>query len=203
MTAVVVTSRFGRRSCEGWNAGIGYFTGRRSFFWAYSWANWCCWLRLGVVQSRAVVGSGFHVAFSLLFFLGTPALANILVLHKNGPFVARWYFAGAICTIFAFYLVLLQYTTFRNHFMALTVRMAHTVRTVRNEGAPCKRIRHPPNAVPRISVAGPLNSLAEFRERRVMRLSCVRKRGGQSSQGLAVVRPRNKLFPCDHRRGQT
>jgi hypothetical protein len=65
--------------------------------------------KLGAVHSRAVIGPGFYVGHVLVFFLGPPALANALVLRENGTFVARWYFAGAICTIFAFYLVLLQY----------------------------------------------------------------------------------------------
>jgi hypothetical protein len=37
--------------------------------------------RLGVVQSRAVVGSGFHVAFGLLFFLGLRGHARGLGLR--------------------------------------------------------------------------------------------------------------------------
>ena len=65
--------------------------------------------KLGTVRSRAVIGPGFYVVHVLILFLGPPALANALVLRENGPFVTRWYFAGAICTIFAFYLVLLQY----------------------------------------------------------------------------------------------
>jgi hypothetical protein len=64
---------------------------------------------LGAVGSRAFVGPVFYVAHSVFFFLGTPALANVLLLRKRGPLVRRWYLAGALCTVFAFCLVLLQY----------------------------------------------------------------------------------------------
>jgi len=64
---------------------------------------------LGAVGSRALVGPAFYVAHSIFFFLGTPALANALLLSKRQPVIRRWYLAGALCTAFAFCLVLLQY----------------------------------------------------------------------------------------------
>jgi hypothetical protein len=64
---------------------------------------------LGAVGSRALVGPAFYVAHSVFFFLGTPALANALLLPKRRPVIRRWYLAGALCTAFAFCLVLLQY----------------------------------------------------------------------------------------------
>lgn len=57
---------------------------------------------LGAVGSRAFVGPAFYVAHSVFFFLGAPALANVLLLRKRGPIVRRWYLAGAFCTIFAY-----------------------------------------------------------------------------------------------------
>ena len=64
---------------------------------------------IGAVRSRAVVGPGFYVAHLALFFLGTPALANTLVLRvRTGP-LGKWYVAGVLCTVFAVFLVLLQY----------------------------------------------------------------------------------------------
>jgi hypothetical protein len=63
----------------------------------------------GTVRSRAVLGPGFYVAHSALFFLCTPALANVLVLREGGWFARRWYFAPVICAPLAFFLVLLQY----------------------------------------------------------------------------------------------
>ena len=64
---------------------------------------------LGAVGSRALVGPGFYVAHVVFFFLGTPALANILLLRKREPLLRRWYVAGLLCTVFAFCRVLLQY----------------------------------------------------------------------------------------------
>ena len=64
---------------------------------------------LGAVRSRAIIGPSFYVAHTALFFLGVPALANALVLRGQGPLVGRQYVAVVVCTVFAFFLVLLQY----------------------------------------------------------------------------------------------
>jgi hypothetical protein len=68
---------------------------------------------LGSVRSRSLLGPGFYAVHLVLFFLGTPALANLLVLRPRRGFFAKWYVewyvAGALCTLFAFLLVLLQY----------------------------------------------------------------------------------------------
>jgi hypothetical protein len=63
---------------------------------------------LGAVRSRALIGPVFYLMHVVLFFLGTPALANLLVLKRPAGFV-RWYWAVPICALFAFALVLLQY----------------------------------------------------------------------------------------------
>jgi hypothetical protein len=65
---------------------------------------------LGSVRSRGLLGPSFYVAHVIFFFLGAPALANLLVLRPRRGFFAKWYVAGALCTVFAFFLVLLQYT---------------------------------------------------------------------------------------------
>ena len=63
---------------------------------------------IGAIRSRAIIGPGFYVAHVALFFLGAPALANLLILRNpRGRF--RWYWAVPACTAFAFGLVLLQY----------------------------------------------------------------------------------------------
>lgn len=61
---------------------------------------------LGIVDSRSLVGPAFYVVHLTIFFLGTPALANVLVLR---PVLCKWYVAGLICTVYAVFLVLLQY----------------------------------------------------------------------------------------------
>ena len=66
-------------------------------------------LTLGAVRSRGLIGPAFYVTHLVLFFLCTPALANVFVLRPARGVLSRWYIAGALCTIFAFCLVLLQY----------------------------------------------------------------------------------------------
>jgi hypothetical protein len=63
---------------------------------------------LGAIRSRATIGPAFYVIHVALFFLGTPALVNVLLLRKPTGFI-RWYWAVPACTLFAFLLVLLQY----------------------------------------------------------------------------------------------
>jgi hypothetical protein len=67
-------------------------------------------LTLGAVRSGAILGRIFYVVHLILFFLGVPSLANVLLLRQRRRFVDRWYVAGVLCTVFAFFLVLLQYS---------------------------------------------------------------------------------------------
>jgi hypothetical protein len=64
---------------------------------------------LGAVRSQAFLGPAFYVAHLSIFFFGTPALANVLLLRKRGPIVRRRFIAALLCTAFALGLVLLQY----------------------------------------------------------------------------------------------
>ena len=64
---------------------------------------------VGAVRARTILGPRFYAAHVALFFLGTPALANILVLRKGAGLLSRWYTAVPLCTGFALVLVLLQY----------------------------------------------------------------------------------------------
>jgi len=65
---------------------------------------------IGSVRTRGLLGPHFFATHVGLFFLCTPALANSLVLRPSRGLVSKWYVAGALCTVFAFFLVLLQYT---------------------------------------------------------------------------------------------
>ena len=67
-------------------------------------------ITIGSVRSRAFFGPGFYVTHIILFFLGPPALANVLLLRAGPRMGRQWYTAGFLCTAFAFILVLLQYT---------------------------------------------------------------------------------------------
>lgn len=64
-------------------------------------------LTLGAVRSRGLIGPTFSVVHFAVFLLGTPALANLLVLRRR--FAGAFGVAILLCTVFAFSLVLLQY----------------------------------------------------------------------------------------------
>jgi hypothetical protein len=66
-------------------------------------------LRLGAVGSRGALGPAFYPAHVLIFLLGTPALANVLVVGRWAIFRRRWYLAAPLCAVLAVGLVLLQY----------------------------------------------------------------------------------------------
>ena len=66
-------------------------------------------ITLGAVRSRERFGSAFYAMHLTVFFLGPPALANLLVLRNRRGMFGRWYTAAPLCTVFAFVLVLLQY----------------------------------------------------------------------------------------------
>jgi hypothetical protein len=76
-------------------------------------------ITIGAVSSRGLLGPGFYVAQVIFFFLCPPALANVLVLRPKTGVVSQWWVAGALCTVLAFCLVLLQYESTRR-FMELT-----------------------------------------------------------------------------------
>jgi hypothetical protein len=61
---------------------------------------------IGAVRARTLLGPGFYALHLIMFFLGTPALANIPLLRRRA--LGRWYWVVPICTLFAFVLVLLQ-----------------------------------------------------------------------------------------------
>jgi hypothetical protein len=66
--------------------------------------------RFGAVRLYAATEGLYYNAHLLLFFLGTPALANVLILRSKGDRVSKAWLAAAVpCTILAFVLVLIQY----------------------------------------------------------------------------------------------
>ncbi|MDB5345572.1 MAG: hypothetical protein JWP89_3949 [Schlesneria sp.] len=64
---------------------------------------------LGAVDGRRLLGPAFYVGHLLIFFLGPPALANVLILQRRAPALARPWIACLPCAFFALFLVLLQY----------------------------------------------------------------------------------------------
>jgi hypothetical protein len=67
-------------------------------------------ITIGVVRSRGLLGPGLYIAHVVFLFVCTPALANVLVLRPKQGTISKWWVAGTICTVFAFGLVLLQYS---------------------------------------------------------------------------------------------
>ena len=63
-------------------------------------------IKFGAVASSGLVGPPFYAVHLAVFFLGTPALANLLLL-RSPP--TKWFIVLPFCTVFAFVLVLLQY----------------------------------------------------------------------------------------------
>ena len=64
---------------------------------------------LGAVQSRGILGPGFYGAHTVIFFLGTPALANLLLLRRQTRLLLWSCITVVLCTTFALGLVILQY----------------------------------------------------------------------------------------------
>jgi hypothetical protein len=60
---------------------------------------------MGAARGRGVVGSAFYGLHLVIFILGMPALANVLVLRGR----VTTPLAVTLCTVFAFILVLMQY----------------------------------------------------------------------------------------------
>ena len=67
--------------------------------------------RLGAVRCSSILGrSFFYFSHLTLFFLGVPSLANFLLLNQRRRAALGWYTAAFLCTIFGFFLVLVQVT---------------------------------------------------------------------------------------------
>jgi hypothetical protein len=64
---------------------------------------------LGAVTCRGLLGPAFSGTHLIIFVLGTPALANVLVLPRKIPLLSHWYVAGVLCGFLFTYLVVMQY----------------------------------------------------------------------------------------------
>jgi hypothetical protein len=64
---------------------------------------------LGATASSALLGPAFYVGHLIIVFLGTPALANTLMLRREPKRAIAWYAPVPMCTLFAVVLVSLQY----------------------------------------------------------------------------------------------
>jgi hypothetical protein len=72
-------------------------------------AEWIFLALRGAVGTRIAVGPLYYDAHVLIFFLGTPALMNLLVLSDPPRRYARWWVSVPLCTALACVLVVQQY----------------------------------------------------------------------------------------------
>jgi hypothetical protein len=72
-------------------------------------AEWIFLATRGSVGTRMLLGHAYYSVHVLIFFLGTPALMNALILPDPSSGRARWWFAVPLCTALAFVLVVQQY----------------------------------------------------------------------------------------------
>ena len=72
-------------------------------------AGWIFLAMRGVVGTRVVIGPAYCVAHLCIFFLGTPALLNVLVLPDSSKWHARWWFSVPLCTALALVLAVQQH----------------------------------------------------------------------------------------------
>jgi hypothetical protein len=71
--------------------------------------EWGALLALGVLRSRAIIGSAFYPLHLILFFLSVPAFANLLVIKRGDTAFGSWLTVALLCSILALPVVLTQY----------------------------------------------------------------------------------------------
>lgn len=65
-------------------------------------------LAIGAVAARTLLGPAFWALHLLVFLLGAPALANVLVLSRRGIWFRHWYATVVLCGLFGVFLVFFQ-----------------------------------------------------------------------------------------------
>ena len=64
----------------------------------------------GAARAHSMLGASYYAAHLVLFVVGTPALANVLVLGRYRARIGKWYIAAPICALFAMATTVMQYT---------------------------------------------------------------------------------------------
>jgi hypothetical protein len=72
-------------------------------------AEWGILSVRGAVGTRVLIGRAYYLVHLLVFFLGCPALINVMVLPNPSKWQARWWVVLPLCTALALVLVLQQY----------------------------------------------------------------------------------------------
>jgi hypothetical protein len=73
-------------------------------------------ITLGPVRTWVLVGLGFYLLHAAVFVLGTPALANLLVLRREGSVAAKGFIVVPLCMIAAEALLFLDFWIFESLF---------------------------------------------------------------------------------------
>ena len=63
---------------------------------------------LGAVAARTLIGPAFWGSHLIVFLFATPALANVLIMTREGLWFRRWYATVAVCCALGVFLVLFQ-----------------------------------------------------------------------------------------------
>lgn len=66
-------------------------------------------LMLHPTPSARSIGMPLYAAHLLLFVLGVPALANLLVVGPFGSRTGKWYVVAPVCALFAMAITVMQY----------------------------------------------------------------------------------------------
>jgi hypothetical protein len=65
-------------------------------------------MTLGAVRARTLIGPAFWGLHSIVFLLGAPSLANVLVLTQEGVWFRRWYATVVLCCFVGVFLIFFQ-----------------------------------------------------------------------------------------------
>jgi len=63
---------------------------------------------LGAVAARTLIGPAFWGSHLIVFLFATPALANVLIMTREGLWFRRWYATVAVCCALGVFLVFFQ-----------------------------------------------------------------------------------------------
>jgi hypothetical protein len=63
----------------------------------------------GPLHLRRTIGPHFYTLHVVLFFLGVPALANLMQLQKRVLLITKWAITGCVCACLGFSVFLLQF----------------------------------------------------------------------------------------------
>jgi len=76
---------------------------------AFLVVEWAALALVGPVQLQRATGGAFFPLHLAVFFLSTPALANVLVVKHRETWLGSWFAIGVICAALALVVVLTQY----------------------------------------------------------------------------------------------